>query len=61
MLGASNPLTVKYNPDKPEEWFTPLPGEKRTMALKDDPFHSMMAYLHIHDEPFDVYPIVERP
>ena len=55
---APNPLTVHYDPAHPEEWFTPLPGEKRTMSIKGDNIHTMMAYLDIHDEPFDVYPIV---
>lgn len=61
VLGAPNPLTVHFDPARPEEWFTPLPGEKRTMSIKGDNAHTMMAYLDIHDEPFDVYPIVERP
>ena len=60
VLGAPNPLTVKYDPRKPEKWFTPLAGEKRMLALKGDQQHSYMAYLDIHDEPFDVYPAVEE-
>ena len=30
-------------------------------TLRDDPHHMYMAYLDIHDEPFDVYPAVEWP
>ena len=59
VLGAPNPLTVHFDPDSPEDWFTPLPGEKRTLQLRGDDQHVYMAYLDIHDEPFDVYPIVE--
>jgi hypothetical protein len=61
VLGAPNPLTVQMNPRKPELWLSPQPGEKRTMQLKGDSIHTYMAYLDIHDEPFDVYPVVETP
>ena len=61
VLGAPNPLTVRFDPEHPEDWFAPLPGDKRTMALKGDDCHTYMAYADIHDEPFDVYPIVEKP
>ena len=53
-------VTVAFDPEKPGEWFTPLPGEKRRLALKGDDHHEYWAYLDIHDEPFSVYPIVER-
>lgn len=59
VLGATNPLTVHFDPEKPEEWFTPMPGVKRTMRIKGDDTHIYMAYADIHDEPFDVYPIVK--
>ena len=58
-LGAPNPLTVRFDPQRPQDWFTPLPGEKRRLALRGDSAHSYMAYLDIHDEPFDVYPAVK--
>ena len=61
VLGAPNPLTVRFDPERPEEWFTPLDGEKRTLRMKGDDIHTWMAYCDIHDEPFDVYPVVERP
>ena len=61
ILGAPNPMTVKYDPENPAKWFTPIPGEKRTMSLRGDSMHTAMAYIDIHDEPFDVYPIVEKP
>ena len=61
VLGAPNPLTVSFDPDRPEEWFTPLPGEKRRLALRGDNCHEYMAYADIHDEPFDVYPAVRLP
>lgn len=61
VLGAPNPLTVTFDPARPEAWLTPLAGEKRRLALKGDPCHTYMAYLDIHDEPFDVYPAVEPP
>ena len=60
VLGAPNPLTVCFDPAHPEEWLEPLPRAKRTMKLKDDRIHTYMAYADIHDEPFDVYPIVEE-
>ena len=60
-LGAPNPLTVRFDPERPEDWFTPLPGDKRTLRLKGDDIHTYMAYCDIHDEPFDVYPVVEKP
>ena len=59
ILGAPNPLTVHFDPTKPEEWFTPLEGAKRCIRLKDDFIHTYMAYADITNEPFDVYPIVE--
>ena len=31
------------------------------MSLRGDSMHTAMAYIDIHDEPFDVYPIVEKP
>lgn len=58
-LGAPNPVTVRFDPKAPDRFFRPLPGEKRKMALEGDDRHLYMAYLDIHDEPFDVYPIVE--
>ena len=61
VLGAPNPLTVRFDPERPEEWFTPLDREKRTLRMKGDDIHTWMAYCDIHDEPFDVYPVVERP
>ena len=61
VMGAPNPLTISFDPQKPGEWLTPLPGEKRCLALKGDQSHFYMAYLDIHDEPFDVYPAVEKP
>ena len=59
-LGAPNPLTVRFDPERPGDWFTPLPGDKRTLRLKGDDIHTYMAYCDIHDEPFDVYPVVEQ-
>ena len=31
------------------------------LKLKGDRMHEYRAYMDIHDEPFDVYPIVEAP
>ena len=59
VLGAPNPLTVRFDPEHPEQWLEPQPGTKRTLKLKDDRIHTYMAYADIHDEPFDVYPVVE--
>jgi len=60
-LGAPNPLTLAFDPQNPQEWFTPVTGDKRALALKGDNWHSYRAYADIHNEPFDVYPIVKRP
>lgn len=61
VMGAPNPLTITMDPGHPEEWLQPLPGEKRRLSLKGDTSHFYMAYLDIHDEPFDVYPAVQIP
>lgn len=60
VLGAPNPLTIRMDPRHPEQWLTPLPGEKRMLAIRGDSQHQYMAYLDIHDEPFDVYPIIDN-
>ena len=57
-MGAPNPVSVAFDPAKPEEWFTP---EGRKLRLKGDNCHEYWAYKDIHDEPFSVYPIVEKP
>ena len=64
-LGAPNPITVRFDPAKPEAWFTParLRREGREVAalkLKGDDCHEYRAYADIDMEPFDVYPIVEK-
>ena len=63
-MGAPNPLTVRFDPNHPEEWFEPvrnmLPGRASLrFRLKGDSCHEYWPYMDIHDEPFDVYPIVE--
>ena len=59
-MGAPNPLTVHFDPEKPEEWFEPAQRKgRRILKLKDDNCHEYWPYMDIHDEPFDVYPIVE--
>ena len=60
-LGAPNPVTVSFDPVRPEEWFAPLMGKKAMLRLKGDRMHSYMAYLDIGNEPFDVYPKVLIP
>ena len=60
-MGAPNPVNVAWDPRKPEEWFTPMPGDRPRFALKGDTAHEYWAYADIHDEPFSVYPIVLRP
>lgn len=65
-MGAPNPLTLKFDPDRPEVFFRPVrqlspAGGSVKLLLKDDPWHEYRAYMDIHDEPFDVYPVVERP
>jgi DUF1680 family protein len=56
-MGAPNPVTVKFDPEKPGEWFAPVAGRK--LKLKGNDRCEYWAYLDIHDEPFSVYPIVE--
>ena len=52
---------VAWDAAHPEQWFAPLPGEKRKLRLRGDDCHEYWAYLDIHDEPFSVYPVVEAP
>lgn len=63
-MGAPNPVTVTFDPERPEDWFTPVKrmspsGATVALKLKGDNRHEYRAYMDIHDEPFDVYPIVE--
>lgn len=57
VLGAPNPLTVRFNPESADEWLIP---EGNRLRIRGDDCHEYRAYLDIDDEPFDVYPIVER-
>lgn len=57
-MGAPNPVSVAFDPEKPEKWFTKN-GKK--LILKGDTRHEYWAYKNIHDEPFSVYPVVEKP
>ena len=57
-MGAPNPVSVAFDPEKPEKWFTKN-GKK--LILKGDTHHEYWAYKNIHDEPFSVYPVVEKP
>lgn len=64
VCGAPNPLTVHFDTDNPESWFTvekcsSLAGSRVVLKLKNDNCHEYRAYMDIGDEPFDVYPIVE--
>lgn len=51
---------VAWDVDHPENEFEPIPGEKRKFRMKNDPNHEYWAYIDIHDEPFSVYPVVEK-
>jgi hypothetical protein len=53
-------VEISFDPEHPERHFSPIPGRKRRFRLIDDDRHEYMAYLDIHDEPFSVYPIVNR-
>ena len=57
-MGAPNPVSVAFDPEKPEKWFTKN-GKK--LIHKGDTRHEYWAYKNIHDEPFSVYPVVEKP
>ena len=57
-MGAPNPVSVAFDPEKPEKWFTKN-GKK--LILKGDTRHEYWAYKNIHDEPFSMYPVVEKP
>ena len=63
-MGAPNPMTLRFDPDRPEEWFEPVKrftpdGVRPVLRLRGDNRHEYWAYMDIYDEPFDVYPIVE--
>jgi len=63
-MGAPNPQTIHFNPHHPEKWFTPVKritsrGAGLMLKLIGDNCHEYWPYMDIHDEPFDVYPIVE--
>jgi DUF1680 family protein len=57
-MGAPNPVTVTFDPARAQDWFTP---DGKKLKLKGDDRHEYWAYKDIHDEPFSVYPIVEKP
>ena len=57
-MGAPNPVSVAFDPEKPDEWFVP---NGRKLKLAGDDYHEYWAYKDIQDEPFSVYPIVEKP
>ena len=59
-MGAPNPVSVRWDPKNPGEWFVPMAGDKPRFALKGDDAHEYWAYADIHDEPFSVYPVVRR-
>ena len=56
-MGSPWPVEVKWNPEKPEEWFEKAGGKLR---LRGDQAHEYWAYADIHDEPFSVYPVVKE-
>jgi hypothetical protein len=58
-MGAPSVLKIALDPHKPEEWLTPMAGDKPGFSIKNDNAHEYWAYLDIHDEPFSVYPIIE--
>ena len=55
-MGAPGPVRVKWDVEKPEEWFE---KKDRKLRLRGDNIHEYWAYADIHDEPFSVYPVVE--
>lgn len=57
-MGAPSVVHVHWDPNHPEEWLIPLPGDKPRFAIKGDSMHEYWAYLNIDDEPFSVYPVI---
>ena len=55
-MGAPGPVRVKWDVEKPDEWFE---KNGRKLRLRGDDIHEYWAYADIHDEPFSVYPVVE--
>lgn len=51
---------VTWDAKHPERWLKKIPGERK-FRIKGDTAHEYWAYIDIHDEPFSVYPVVERP
>ena len=57
-MGAPGPVTVTFDPDDAAAWFR---KEGKKLRFKGDKAHEYWAYKDIGDEPFSVYPVVERP
>ena len=63
--GAPSPVTVRFDPARPQDWFEPYTaydprGPVLRLRLRGDRMHEYRAYMDIGDEPFDVYPVVEK-
>ena len=56
-MGAPGPVHVRWEPEHPERWFEPAPYGLR---LRGDERHEYWRYMDIKDEPFSVYPVIER-
>ena len=54
-------VRVRWDVDRPEDEFEPMPGPKRKLRMRHDDAHEYWAYIDIDDEPFSVYPAVSRP
>lgn len=59
-MGAPSVVHVKWDPQNPEGWLIPIPCDKPQFAIKGDNAHRYWAYLDINDEPFSVYPVVDK-
>lgn len=57
-MGAPGPVTVRFDPGNAGAWFK---KEGKKLRFKGDRTHEYWAYKDIKDEPFSVYPVVERP
>ncbi|MDD3242459.1 MAG: glycoside hydrolase family 127 protein [Eubacteriales bacterium] len=59
-LGAPNPVQLRWDVTHPEKWLTPLNDSKPGFSIRGDACHEYRAYADVRDEPFSVYPVIDK-